>query len=256
MGSACLFPTEAGKSTQHVWLDLLCTSTSAHQTVRLMLTDSQVNCVHDLQLLLQSGHRIPACDQHWRYHSQTLNGEETLKSLYFRSGDTFEVSYLATAAMEELDEAIENVKQFRSKPDPSVHDWQYASNLIERIAFDQFLPWKNAGSLANRHYFYQQGGLDVYFDTFRYVQKKRLEIIGHGDDPGMTFAMLVLEIVCLELLWNFSETGPDRRLVMHHGGLDMAMESLVRSVKNESGVDTWVEQGHRVADVAVGCIVQ
>jgi hypothetical protein len=239
---------DSGKSTQHVWLNLRCTSTSAYLTERLIFTDSQVTCVRDLQLLLESKHRIPVCDQLWRYNSQVLNGEETLKSLYFRPGDTFEVSYLATAAVEEINGAIETMKNFQSKPDPSAYDWQLAAIHIQRMAFDQFLPWKNAGTLANRHYFHQEGGLDLYFDIFRYVKKERIQV--DLDE------MLNLEIVCLELLWNFSETGPDRQLVMRYGGLEMVLESLVRAVRYESSSNNVADQGCQVADIAVGCLVQ
>lgn len=257
----CLFvySTECGRSIRRAWLDLLCTGTSERRTVHLMLRDSQVDRVSDLQQLLQSEHHIPVCDQLWRYNSQSLDGKETLGSLYFRSGDTFEVSYLAAAATKELDSSIKKLKEFRSKLEPSVLDWEHASHCVEKISFERFLPWKDAGSLANRHYFYQQGGLDVFFDTLRYAQKTRHEMTrsdDSSDDTEMILGVMVLEMVCMELMWNFSETSPDRRLVMQYGGLDMAMKSLVTSVYDESGHESWFEQGQRLADVAVGCIVQ
>ena len=250
----CVCCILAKLETRFAWLDLFCTGTSDHTTICLKLPDSHVDKISDVQRLLQSEHQIPVCDQQWRYNSQVLGGKETLESLYFRSGDNFEVRYLAAADIQQVDASVQQLKEFYSKLKHTSIDWEFTSQSIETLTFEHFLPWKNAQSVANRHYFYQQGGLDIFFDVFRYVQKNREEMDPSVTDNGtvpMLYYVVVMEMVCLELLWNFSETGPDRQIIMKYGGLDMTLDSLVHS--KDKG---FIVNGQQLADIAVGCIVQ
>ena len=68
---------------------------------------------------------------------------------------------------------------------------------------------------------------------------------------------MILQMHCLCLLWNFSETLHDRRLVVQKGGLLFVIKALLLDPNEYSlPID---DEYHEVASInesAVGCLVQ
>jgi len=69
---------------------------------------------------------------------------------------------------------------------------------------------------------------------------------------------MILHIGCLSLLWNFSETLHDRKLVMHKGGLPFVIKALLSDpFKYLAGSDEyWEVNVASINETAVGCLVQ
>jgi hypothetical protein len=44
---------------------------------------------------------------------------------------------------------------------------------LERCTHDMFLPWKSKPTNANRHYFVQEGGMDLLAAIYNFASKKR-----------------------------------------------------------------------------------
>ena len=230
------------------------------------VTSDKSKSISDLQALVQSTFSIPTCDQRWQYHGQHLNGDETLRSLYFRSGDTFTIVYLERADIAKCDELIHVIQTFNDAENLTADLWKSTYRLVEKITFEVFLPWRSAKTLANRHYFYQQGGIDAFFRLYEGVQSRKrvapaspsLPSPNSPIAPTSSFYSDFLEIACLELMWNFSETAPDRQLIMSRGGLEMALQALVDSVDIDwiSSTGKYEASFRPIAEVAVGCVVQ
>ena len=69
---------------------------------------------------------------------------------------------------------------------------------------------------------------------------------------------MMLQMHCLSLLWNFSETFHDRRLVLQKGGLQLVIKALMLD-PTEYSVPTFTDEYYEVASInetAVGCLVQ
>ena len=76
---------------------------------------------------------------------------------------------------------------------------------------------------------------------------------------------MILHMHCLSLLWNFSETLHDRRLVMHKGGLSFVIKALLSDpfeylsrsspLLTLSRSDEYWEVAS-INETAVGCLVQ
>ena len=69
---------------------------------------------------------------------------------------------------------------------------------------------------------------------------------------------MTLQMHCLSLLWNFSETLHDRRLVLRKGGLQLVIKALLLD-PTEYCVPLTTDEYYEVASInetAVGCLVQ
>lgn len=66
----------------------------------------------------------------------------------------------------------------------------------------------------------------------------------------------VLQLHCLSLLWNFSETDVDRKLVLQHNGLQMVCDALLRDATSFSTDDSTFWVINSINETAIGCLVQ
>ena len=67
---------------------------------------------------------------------------------------------------------------------------------------------------------------------------------------------MVLQMHCLSLLWNFSETLHDRRLVLQKGGLQLVMKALLLDPNAHSLPSDEYFEVASINETAVGCLVQ
>ena len=69
---------------------------------------------------------------------------------------------------------------------------------------------------------------------------------------------MILQMHCLSLLWNFSETYHDRRLVLQKGGLQLVIKALMldpHEYRFAHNGDEYYEVA-AINETAVGCLVQ
>lgn len=66
---------------------------------------------------------------------------------------------------------------------------------------------------------------------------------------------MILQMHCLSLLWNFSETLHDRRLVLQKGGLELVIKALMLD-PNEYPISDEYYEVASINETAVGCLVQ
>ena len=94
-------------------------------------------------------------------------------------------------------------------------------NSLEDLSFDLLFPWNDVHTEANRRFMLQEGVLDIVLDIYTIDLHCRGDLLQH------------LEIYCLSFLWNISETGYARQLVVEKGGFEMALKSLMHPSNEE-----------------------
>lgn len=67
---------------------------------------------------------------------------------------------------------------------------------------------------------------------------------------------MILHMHCLSLLWNFSETSHDRRLVMQKGGLPFVIKALLSDPYEYLARSDEYWEIASINETAVGCLVQ
>ena len=152
----------------------------------------KVKCVKDLKVKIEEVVNAPVTDQRLVYHSRTLNDDALLlKDLYLRDGDWLKVDFLAKANIPVLKELLKDLKDFskdisgdqdsilkisfvrnNTSPLNFLLNYDSAAHALENLAFVFFIPWKNACSVAHRHYFVQEGGFDAFMNIFKFSHKR------------------------------------------------------------------------------------
>lgn len=141
-------------------------------------------CIRDIKKAIQDAIQAPICDQKLFYQGKLLTDDNMqLSRLYFRKGDSFHVEFLAVADINGICELLEDLKAaaFEIVNDLSgkllvdmdgypFKLWQLSdrsSSAVHELA-TFFVPWKNLTSVAQRHYFVQEGGFDAYLEIFKF----------------------------------------------------------------------------------------
>lgn len=151
---------------------------------RIELTFSEFDdskCIRDIKKGIQDAIQAPICDQKLFYQGKLLTDENLqLSRLYFREGDSFHVHFLAVADIKGISVLLDDLK---AAADEIVNDLsgklldEYPSKLLllsDRLSSAVrdlavfFVPWKNQTSVAQRHYFVQEGGFDAFLEIFKF----------------------------------------------------------------------------------------
>jgi len=77
-----------------------------------------------------------------------------------------------------------------------------------------------------------------------------------GQLRDLNHEQMILHMHCLSLLWNFSETLHDRRLVMHKGGLPFVIKALLSDPLEYLARSDEYWAVASLNETAVGCLVQ
>ena len=181
-----------------------CPSTGIAEQVRLCIDDWDSKTLYDVKEAIQTEIRAPMCDQELIYQGRLLdNNSSPLKNLYFRQGDEFEVRFPSEVDLNEIQELLNDLKQFRLRvctnqnsllqitredlaSDYSPLDYMDVTRALELLAFRFCSPWKTAKSLANRRFFVQDGGLDIFMAIFKFSFKHYSDGTQESDEPGET----------------------------------------------------------------------
>ena len=154
---------------------------------KLSVSDRDTTKIRDVKYAIQAVIQAPVCDQQLSYQGQPVTDDDmTLSRLYFREGDCFKVQFLAAAdipGMSELLEVLKNSaqriiveklqRQLPNLEDDSPSLWMFYDRLayaVEGLA-SFFFPWKCLRTVAQRHFFVQEGGFDAFLEVFKFCRQ-------------------------------------------------------------------------------------
>lgn len=100
--------------------------------------------------------------------------------------------------------------------------------------------------------------LSSFFFLRKMFGKSKAEwsLILTGQLRSLNTKQMNLHMHCLSLLWNFSETLHDRRLVMHKGGLPFVIKAFLSDPFEYFATCSEYWEVARINETAVGCLVQ
>ena len=207
--------------------------------------------IKELKSTIETKCHIPECTQSLKCEMHPLINENDLKAARLRSGDAITVFYLSEGDCEEIVKVLSwmglilaSLKQEYPSLTHGINQelnrlliYGIECELIENLAFDYFYPWLDARKYVNKLHFLHNGGLEIIMEIYSLLLKETW---------GQCFLkMKYLEYGILRVLWNFSETFALRRAIIHLGGLNMCMTSLLREsvMRGEAIVDRQSPRG-------------
>jgi len=163
---------------------------------KLSVSDFDTTSIRDVKYAIQAAIQAPVCDQQLFYQGQPITDDDmTLGRLYFREGDCFKVQFLAVAdipGMSDLLEVLKNTaqkiiveklqRQLPNIEDDSFSLWGFYDRLVYTVEglASFFFPWKCLRSVAQRHFFVQEGGFDAFLELFKF--SRQLYTVEHLED--------------------------------------------------------------------------
>lgn len=258
---------------------------------KITVADVDSTSIRDIKYAIQNAIQAPVCDQKLIYQGLPLTDDNMLLSrLYFREGDCFHLKFLAVAdipgisdLLKILKSAAQDIVEKLQRELPSIEDhsnslWMFYDRLVYAVEglAQFFFPWKNLRSVAQRHYFVQEGGFDAFLEVFKF--SRQLYPVEHAEDDNdgsgsssiivndttivnqlklhFNQGQLVLQLCCLSFLWNFAETPEDRKFVLAKGVLPLTVDALLLHPRPQEdtahGVDIYgMIVG--VNETAIGC---
>ena len=154
---------------------------------KLSFSDLDTTTIRDVKYAIQAAIQAPVCDQQLFYQGQPVTDDDmTLSRLYFREGDCFEVQFLAAAdipGMSELLDVLKNCaqriiveklqRQLPNTEDDSSSLWMFYDRLVYAVEglASFFFPWKCLRSVAQRHFFVQEGGFEAFMEVFKFSRQ-------------------------------------------------------------------------------------
>lgn len=180
-------------------MDYSCENDSETGRTKLIVPDFDTTSIRDIKHAIQDAIRAPVCDQQLFYQGQPITDDDMpLTRLYFRQGDCFRLQFLAVADIPGMSELLDVLKLSAQEIAEKLHRqlpdikqdsnslWQFYDRLVFAVeglaAF--FFPWKSLKSVAQRHFFVQEGGFDAFLEVFKF--SRQLYVVGHPvDDCNM-----------------------------------------------------------------------
>lgn len=162
---------------------------------KITVGDLNTTSIRDLKYAIQDAIQAPVCDQKLFYHGQLLTDDDMLLSrLYFREGECFHLEFLAVADiigicefLTALKSAAQEIVQNLQRELPMIEQhpvselWRFYDRLVygvEGLA-QFFFPWKSLRSVAQRHYFVQEGGFDAFLEVLKF--SRQLYVVDHTE---------------------------------------------------------------------------
>ena len=163
---------------------------------KLSVSDFDTTSIRDVKYAIQAAIQAPVCDQQLFYQGQPVTDDDmTLSRLYFREGDYFKVQFLAAADIRGMSELLEVLKnstqriiveklqrQLPNIEEDSSSLWGFYDRLVYAVEglASFFFPWRCLRSVAQRHFFVQEGGFDAFLDVFKFT--RQLYAVEHLED--------------------------------------------------------------------------
>ena len=168
-------------------MDYSCEDNNETGRTKLTVSDFDTTSIRDVKYAFQAVIQAPVCDQQLFYQGQPVKDDDmTLSRLYFREGDCFEVKFLATVDIARMTELVSVLKNFakeivekfnrqlpvinrrRRRQDFFSVRHKAACLAIKELQDSFFAPWKCLKTVAQRHFFVQEGGFEAFLEVFKF----------------------------------------------------------------------------------------
>jgi hypothetical protein len=178
-----------------LWVNLDSTSLDSgkQDCTKLTIQSWESKLVKDLKYIIQENISVPVCDQKLFYRGNGLTDDSLrLKSLYLRDGEAISVEYLAVADILGMKRLIADLKEFtetishretnnlfevtRFTDFSTMPNYDLVVMSMENLAFEYFIPWKNATTIAQRNYFVQEGSFDDFLEVFKFSKLRYKDV--------------------------------------------------------------------------------
>lgn len=246
----------AASGSLELLVTLNCTSDESSETKKLTISPVP-KLVAAVKTSIETAFEIPRCLQRVSLDDHVLTDSQDIGDLYIRNKDHLSVTYLAKANVTSIREftrlflhpltvLLGTDPKLLNRTDKEIEDlMDYSENGLCNMAFSDLLPWRSPVAEANRQFFIQEDGV-----------RHTVQLLSLLNQPPWDFSrwrhmLLRLEISCLSLLWNFSETAYARRMVVDGGGWEVMVRSLLHYPKDQFLAKYRI---HDIFDTAVGCI--
>ena len=150
-----------------------------------------VENIGDLKKKLQPLLSVAACDMSVYYKTKNikLENKKKLSNLYVQEGDTFIVHFVSVCALDFFAELLENMRAFVQNVCEQFEQegnlkWKAFDNVaaidecyntvihgLERCSYDIFIPWNYRPTISNRHYFVQEGGIELLARIYNFASR-------------------------------------------------------------------------------------
>ena len=173
-----------------IYVDYSCEDDSETGRTKLTVPGIDTTSIGDVKYAIQAAIQAPVCDQQLFYQEQPVTDDDmTLSRLYFRAGDCFEVKFLAAVDIVRLSELVDVLKNFaqeivekfnrqlpvinrRRRREDFISVRHKAACLAIKELQDSFCsPWKCLRTVAQRHFFVQEGGFEAFMEVFKFSRQ-------------------------------------------------------------------------------------
>ena len=179
------------------YVDYSCEDNNETGRTKLTVSDFDTTSIRDVKNAIQSRHSSTSL-----WSTTVLSGttgnrrwHTTLSRLYFREGDCFKVKFIAAVDITRMTELVDALKNFaeeiveklnrqlpaiNSKEDPEGQrklceffsaQHQNASLVLVELNNSFFAPWKCLRTVAQRHFFVQEGGFEALLEVFKFSRQ-------------------------------------------------------------------------------------
>ena len=173
------------------YVDYSCEENNETGRTKLTVSDFDTTSIRDVKYAIQTAIQAPVCDQQLFYQGQPVTDDDmTLSRLYFREDDCFKVQFLATADIARMSELVDVLKTSAQEivENPNRHLQANAPDSLRKFSdfFNRlksagramleltntfFSPWKCLRTVAQRHFFVQEGGFDACLEVFKFLRR-------------------------------------------------------------------------------------
>ena len=164
-----------------------------NQTTNLKITLENIENVGDLKKKLQPSLSVAVCDMSVYHKTKDikLENETKLSNLYVREGDTFIVHFVSVCDLHFLTELLDKMRAFVENVCEQFEregniDWTESDNVaaldecynaviqgLEKSNYDGYLRWNYRPTTSNKHYFVQEGGMELLARIYNFASRKQ-----------------------------------------------------------------------------------
>lgn len=242
-------PQEVGEDATVLNVILNCELTKCSEMKQLHF-ESLPTTPLDIKKKVELTFSIPSCIQTLRYQSVVLKDTDKLQHTHFRSGDTFTVNYETRGDCEKVQDVIQWLGEIcihlsalsDEEKGPSTESCLEIVELIlsgdeKGTVKDLYYNLFHSGPSenVNRLHFVDEGGLDLLMRVYHLLVSKDWGQLGIDVECHH-----YLEHCCVRSLVNYAASHPLCRQVLHLGGMDMCLKTLLRK-KVDRNEDSKVE---------------
>ena len=173
-------------------MDYICEDNNETGRTKLTVSDFDTTSIRDVKYAIQAAIQAPVCDQQLFYQGQPVTDDDmTLSRLYFREGDCFKVQFLTVVNIARMSELVDVLKKFAQeifekfnrRPKFETEDnsdglsqrsYGALVDAIDQLCHSFFIPWKQLRTVAQRHFFVQEGGFDAFLEVLKFSQQLNL----------------------------------------------------------------------------------